>query len=150
MAGGARQTSLRFRRVDLLADRAVEASVEKYRVIVAAGTPFRRLRAHHILHVLDRFAVPLIVERREVVRRRAPLLVDVAMAPPAALAGHEERGRDEAVDVRVRRRWKERARLASAFAVHRRGCRYRIFNTIRRPPPRLAAATPDGRRACRH
>ena len=77
MAGGAGQTRLRLRRIDLLLDRTVEATVEEHRMIVAARTPFRGLRADHVLHVLDRLPIPLVVERREVVRRRVPLLVDV-------------------------------------------------------------------------
>src|SRR5438093_9600310 len=74
------------------------------------------------------------------VRRRAPLLVDVAVATTAALARHEERGRDGAVDVGVRRRGKERTARAGALLVHRRWRGRRILDAIRRPPPRLAAA----------
>ena len=73
MARRARETGLRFGRVDLFLDRPVEAAVEEDRVIVAAGTPLRRLCADDVLHVLDRLAVPLVVERREVVHRRLPL-----------------------------------------------------------------------------
>ena len=103
-----RQAGLRFRRVDLLLDRPVEAAVEEHRVVVAAGAPFRRLRADGVLHVLDRLAVPLVVERRKVVRRRVPLVVDVLVAAAARCAGHEEVRRDGAADVGVGRRGKER------------------------------------------
>ena len=90
VARRAGEAGLRFRRVDLLLDRPIEPSVEEHRVIVTAGAPLRRLRADDVLHVLDRFAVPLVVERREVVHRRVPLIVDVLVAAAARRAGQEE------------------------------------------------------------
>ena len=120
VARGAAEPGLRFRRVDLLLDRPIEPAVEEHRVIVAAGAPLRRRGADDVLHVLDRLAIPLVVERGEVVRRGLPLLVDVGVAPPAALAGHEEVGRDDAADVGVGRRGEERAVRAAAFLLHAR------------------------------
>src|SRR5262245_39654732 len=62
MTGSAGQSCLSFRRVDLLLNGGVETAVEKYRVIMAAGTPFGGLGSDHILHVLDRLPIPLVVE----------------------------------------------------------------------------------------
>ena len=149
MAGGAGQARLRFGRADLLLDGTVEPSVEEHRVIVTTGAPFRGPRADHVLHVLDRLAVPLVVERRKMMCRRAPLLVDVAMTPCAALARHEEGGRDDALDVCVRGRGEEGPRGPGSFGIHRRRRGRRIRDAIRGPPPRLAAAALDGRRSRR-
>ena len=84
--------------------------------------------AHHfdgcvpidVLHVLDRLAVPLVVERREVVRRRLPLLVDVLVAAAARLSLVMKNfdGIVRCTLVSEARR-KERARRAGAFFVHR-------------------------------
>ena len=90
VTGGARQAGLRFGRVDLLFDRTIEAAVEEHGVIVAARAPLRWPRARDVLHVLDRLAVPLIVERGEMMDRRAPLLVNIAMAARATVGRHEE------------------------------------------------------------
>jgi hypothetical protein len=83
MAGGAPQARLRFRALDLVLHRLIETATEQQRVVVTPGTPLRGPSADHVLHVLDRFAVPLVVERRKVVHRRVPLLVNIAMAPAA-------------------------------------------------------------------
>ena len=117
-----------FRRVDLLLDGAIEAAVEEHGVIVAAGTPFRRLRANHILHVLDRLAIPLVVERGEMMCRRVPLVVDLAVAPAAHLAGHEEVRRNGPADVGARRRREERRPGAAAFFFHLRRDAARIVD----------------------
>ena len=90
MTRGAPQTGLRLRCVDLPADRLIEPSVEEHCVIVAPRAPLGRLRARDILQVLDRLAIPLVVERRKVVGRRIPLLVNVGVASATALAGQEK------------------------------------------------------------
>ena len=92
VAGGAGQTGLCFRGVDLLPDGGVESPVEENGMVVAAGAPLGGLGADHILHVFDRFAVPLIVEGGEVVHGGVPLLVDIGMAPLAGVGSHEEIG----------------------------------------------------------
>ena len=66
MAGGAAETGLRLGCVDLLSDRLIEAAVEEDRMIVTTRAPLRRRSADHVLHILDRPAIPLVVERREV------------------------------------------------------------------------------------
>ena len=63
----------------------LEAAVEEDGVVVAAGAPLAALRAAELLHVLDRLPVELVVERREVVHRALPLLVDILVALAAEL-----------------------------------------------------------------
>ena len=140
VAGRARQTRLRLRRRDLLLDRPIEPPVEEHGVVVAAGAPFRRSCADGVLHVLDRLAVPLVVERGEVVGRRVPLVVDVLVTAAARGARHEEVRRNDAADVRLRRGRKERALRSPALRVHGRGRHRRILDTM----PRLPAPF-DGR-----
>ncbi|MEZ5364303.1 MAG: hypothetical protein R2748_18695 [Bryobacterales bacterium] len=140
MAGHAAEARLRFRRIDLLDRRLLEAAVEEHRVIVAAGAPLRRLHAGRLLHVLDRLAIELVVERREVVHRAVPLLVDILMALPAGFRVEEELGRDRTADVGGRRRWEERAVRAAAFALHRQRRSGWIENTLRPSRRRNALA----------
>ena len=129
VARRAREPRLRFGRRNLLPDRPVEPSVEEHGVVVAPGAPFRGARADDVLHVLDRFAVPLIVERREVVHRRFPLVVDVGVAAPAGRARREEVGGDDAAAGRVGGRGKERSVGTGAFARHRDRRRRRVLNS---------------------
>ena len=56
---------------------------------MAAGTPFRGLYTNHILHVLNAASIPLVIERRKVMHRAVPLLVDVAVAALASVGLHE-------------------------------------------------------------
>src|SRR5206468_5871268 len=121
MTRRARQPRLRFGRLDLFLDRTIEAAVEEDSVIVAPRAPLRRLSTDDVLHVLDGLAIPLVVERRKMMGRRAPLFVDVAMTPPARLAGQEEVGGDDASNVRIGRRWKEWARRPSSLFIHADG-----------------------------
>ena len=67
MAGGTSQTGLSLGSLNLLLDGLVEFAVEEDRVIVAAGAPFGRLDTGYVLHVLDRFAIPLVIERGKMV-----------------------------------------------------------------------------------
>ncbi len=71
-------------RVDLPDDRGVHPAGQQDRLIVAAAAPLRGLRPDDLLHVLDRFPVPLVVERREMMHGGVPLRGDVGMA--AAIA----------------------------------------------------------------
>src|SRR5262245_54712890 len=66
VTGSAAQSVLRFGSVDLFFDWTIEPAVEENGMIVTACAPFRRLSADRVLHVLDRFSVPLIVERSKV------------------------------------------------------------------------------------
>ena len=85
MTGGTAKPRLRFWRVDLVADWAVELPVEEHGMVVTSCTPFGRFGSDNILHVLNRFSVPLVIERREVVNRGIPLVIDVTMTAPARL-----------------------------------------------------------------
>ncbi len=84
VAHHAAESSLRFGRVNDLLDRSIHLSgIENCRVM-APSAPFGRLGADRILHVLDRLAIPLIIERRKMMRRAVPLLVNIFVT---ALAG---------------------------------------------------------------
>src|SRR5215468_8233013 len=98
---------LRF--VEELSNRRVEHSTEKQRRIMAAGTPSGRLHADDVLHVLDTFAIPLIIERRKPVGRTAPLFVNVRMATLARLRIHEELRWNTAAVACLYRTWKKLA-----------------------------------------
>ena len=80
MADETADAGLRLRRVDLAHDRGVHPAGQQHRLIVAAAAPLGRLRPDHLLHVLDRLAVPLVVERRHMVHRGVPLRGDVGVA----------------------------------------------------------------------
>ena len=57
VARHAAQAVLRFRSVELVFDRLIEAAIEKDRVIVASGAPLAALRAAKLLHVQNRSLV---------------------------------------------------------------------------------------------
>ena len=119
VAGSAGQTSLSLRRVDLLFNGRVKSAIEEDRVIVAAGAPLGGLDPSHILHVLDGFSIPLIIERRKMVHGRVPLLVDVRMATLARLRSHEKVGRNGLPGCGGGGRRKERAVGSVTFFIHR-------------------------------
>ena len=73
----------------------------KNTAVVATRAPLRGLGPDHVLHVLDGLAIPLVVERREMVRRRVPLIVDLAVTARAGLARQKEVRRNRAVHRRV-------------------------------------------------
>ena len=149
MARRAAQPGLRLRRIDLLAGRPVEPAVEEHRVVVAAGAPLRRLGADDVLHVLDRAAVPLVVERREMVRRLVPLVVDVTVTPAAHLARKEEVGRDQVARVASGRRREERRAGARPFVFHRHGRKLWVLDGVRRSPAGVVPLAQDRRQGAR-
>ena len=102
---------------DLL-DRRIHQPAVEHGGIVASAAPLRRLGADRILHVLDRLAVPLIVERRKVVRRTEPLVVDIFVAALAGVGLHEKLAGNFLLAVDLRRTGEERALGAVAFAIH--------------------------------
>ena len=127
MARGTPKPRLRLRRVDLLLDRLVELATEEDGVIVASGAPLRGLRPDRILHILDRFPVPLVVEGGEMMGRGVPLVVDLLVATRTRLRVHEKVRRNRPAGARRRRRWKEWTvrSLSRPLVLHRqrRGCR---------------------------
>ena len=130
VARRAAEAVLRLGRVDLLLDRPVEAAVEEDGVVVAARAPLAGPGADRVLHVLDRLPVPLVVERREVVRRGVPLVVDVLVALGAGGARHEEVGGDDLAAVGVRGGGEERRARAGAFAVHAERRQRRVHDAL--------------------
>ena len=85
MAHQTSQTSIRFGGVNDLLDGCVHHAAVEHGGIVASSAPLRRPRAHDVLHVLDALAVPLVIERGEVVRGAAPLFVDIFVTTLARL-----------------------------------------------------------------
>ena len=136
MARNAPQPGLRLGRVDLPDGGFLEPAVEEHGVVVAAGAPLRSFDAGGLLHVLDGLAIELVVERREVVHRFVPLLVDVLVALTAEFRIKEEIRRDVASRIGLRGRREERASHASAFVLHRPGRFQRVHDAVlgRREP----------------
>ena len=102
--------------------------------IVASAAPFRRLGADRVLHVLDRLAIPLIVERRKMMRRTEPLVVDVLVAALAGIGFHEKLAGNFLLAVNLRGTGKERAFRPIALAVHIVGRHRGILNAGARLP----------------
>src|SRR5580692_1292995 len=88
---------------------------------MAATAPLRGLGADRVLHVLDRLAVPLIIEGRKVVGRAEPLVVDVFVAALAGVGLHEKLAGNFLVAVDLSGTREERSLRAIALAVHRVG-----------------------------
>ncbi len=63
VAHHAAESGLGFGRVDDLFDRRIHFAGVEHGRIMASAAPFRRFGANGILHILDRLAIPLIVER---------------------------------------------------------------------------------------
>src|SRR5256885_4307019 len=101
---------------------------------MAARAPFRCPHARNLLHVLNAFPVPLIVERRKMMRRAVPLFVNIRVAPLARIRLHEIfRGNVSAV-LRLRRAWEKFPLWSVSLAIHGRRRRSWIADTIRVPP----------------
>ena len=150
VAHHAAESRLPRRSVFHLANGMVEHAAEKQRGIVAARAPLRGLHAHGVLHVLDALAVPGIVERRKMMRRALPFLVNVRMATLAGSGlGKIIRGNLPAVG-RLRRARKERPARPIALALHRsRGYR-RVFDAVRALPGNRAQPPRSVRRERGH
>ena len=106
VARHAAQPDLPLRRVLDFADGVILHHAGKHQgVIVAASAPERRLDAVGVLHVLNGFAIPLVVERRHVVHRALPLVIDVGVAGLAGFRVHEELRLDGFAIERFARNW---------------------------------------------
>ena len=132
VAGDAAEAVLRFGRVDLLLDGALEAAVEEDGVVVAAGAPLTALRAAELLHVEDGGLVERVIEGREVVHGAVPLLVDVLVALAAELGIHEEIGGDEAAGIGAGGGGPERRARAFAFGLHGDGDDFGVADAVGR------------------
>ena len=87
-------------------------------MVVAAAAPERGLDADRVLHVLDGFPIPLVVEGSHVVHGTLPLIVNIRVTGPAGLGIHEElRGNGLAVGG-GRGTGKEQAGRTAPFTLH--------------------------------
>ena len=89
---------------------------------MASAAPFGGLNAVHFLHIDNRFAVPLVVEGGEVMRRFVPLLVNIGVASfcGACLRCEEEIGGDEIAGGGFNGRGEKVSCRAAAFLIHTR------------------------------
>src|SRR5215471_8159992 len=152
MADHAAHAGLGRRSEDPVFDRRVEVAGEEKGGIVASGTPFGSLHAIDFLHVLDALAIPLIVERREMMRGALPLPIDVRVAMLADGGVKEIILRDGFARVGLAGTWEEVAAGAVAFGVHGRGGDRRIFDSVGALPRNRAHAPGTGcdKRGSRH
>ena len=88
------------------------------RMIVTAATPERRLDSVHVLHVFNRFAIPLVIKGREVMHGALPLVVNVRVASAAGLRIHEELGVDRLVVRRLGGAREHKIICPAAFLFH--------------------------------
>ena len=130
----ATEARLRLRAVHDLLDRSIHQTAVEDGRIVASAAPFRRLGADRILHVLDRLAVPLIVERREMVGGTEPLIVDIFVATFAGVRLHEELAGNFLLAINLRGAGKERTFGPIAFAIHVVGRHGGILDAAARLP----------------
>ena len=120
------QSNLRFGFVDQFANRRIHHARKQEGGVVAAAAPLGRLGPNDILHVFDALAVPLIVERRKMMRRREPLFIGVLVASLAFFGFREEVDRDESLGICPGRTGKERPSGSIAFAQHTCGREFGI------------------------
>src|SRR5208337_478945 len=118
---------------DLL-DRSIHQAAVQHCWIVASAAPFRRLGANRVLHILDRLAVPLVVERRKMVRRTEPLVVDIFVTALAGIRFHEKLAGNFLLPVNLRGAREKRTLRPIAFAIHVGGWDRRILNADTRLP----------------
>src|SRR5438046_10368693 len=137
MAHQPAEPRLRLRAMHDLLDRYVHQSAVEHCRIVAAAAPFGRLGADGVLHVLNAFAIPLIVERRKMVRRTEPLVVYVLVTALAGVGLHEEFAGNFSFTVDLGRAREERTLRAITFAAHVSGRHRGILNPRDRKSTRL-------------
>ncbi len=106
--------------------------------IVTSAAPLGRLGADRVLHVLDALAVPLIVERRKVMSRAEPLLVDVVVAALAGVRLHEVLAGNFFVPIDLRGTGEKRTLRSITFLIHLPGRQGGIFDAGMARPARLA------------
>src|SRR5205807_1425530 len=102
--------------------------------IMASTAPFRGLGADRILHVLDRLAIPLIIERREMVHRTEPLVVNVFVTALAGIRFHEKLAGDFLLAVDLGGTGEEVALCPVALSVHVVRRHGRVLNSAARLP----------------
>ena len=132
MASCARESGLGGGGMQILPDRSIHHAVQQDSRIVTPTTPFGRLDPVDILHIHNRFAIPLIVEGGEVMRRFVPLFVDVGVAAAlgTGLGGQKEIGGDQVAGIGLDGSGEERSIGATAFLIHTGRGREWVFHQI--------------------
>src|SRR4029077_12951475 len=105
---------------------------------MTASAPLGRLGADGVLHVLNALAIPLIVERREVMSRAEPLVIDVLVATFAGIRLHEELAGDFPVAVDLGRTGKKWTLRSITLLIHGGRRHLRILDARPVRPARLA------------
>src|SRR6202521_423019 len=118
VAHHAAQPSLPLGTVHVLLYRRIHQAAVEHGGIVASPAPLGRLSPNRILHILDALAIPLIVERREMMGRTEPLIVDVFMAAFAGVGFHEKLAGNFLSAMDLSRTWEEWPIGAIALAIH--------------------------------
>ena len=138
VAHHASQPGLRLGAMHDLFDRRIHQPAVEHRGIVAAAAPLGWLGADRVLHVLDALAIPLIVERRKMVHRTEPLVVDILVAALAGFRFHEELAGNLLAAIDLGRTGEKCAVRSVAFAVHAGRRHGRILNECPTQPARFA------------
>src|SRR5262244_1944397 len=84
VTGRTGQPNMGFGRIKELPYWGIHHAIEQQGHVVAAGAPTARPGTDDILHVFNRFAIPLVIERRKSMRRLRPLSVNIRMAVSTA------------------------------------------------------------------
>src|SRR5438445_4895181 len=122
---------------DLL-DRRVHETAVQHRRVMAAAAPLRGLGANRVLHVLDRLAIPLVVERRKMMRGAEPLVIDIFVAAFTGVRLHEELAGNLLSAVNLGGTGEKWAVRTVPFAVHAGRRSERILNASTILPARSA------------
>src|SRR5579863_8436350 len=118
VAHHATKSGLRLGTVHDLLYRRIHQSTVKHGGIVASAAPFGGFGADRVLHILDTLAIPLIVERRKMMGRTEPLIVDVLVAALAGVGFHEELAGNFLAAINLGRTGKEWPIGAVALSIH--------------------------------
>src|SRR6266852_9100164 len=112
---------------------------------MAAAAPFRWLHAAHVLHVFNALAVPLVVERRKMMRRALPLFINVSVTTLAGLRLQKITRRNVFAIGGLRGTGEKLPVRAVAFLIHGSRRKRRILHSIR-VLPQIRACVPTAPR----
>src|SRR5579863_6929901 len=141
VAHHATKSGLRLGTVHDLLYRRIHQSTVKHGGIVASAAPFGGFGTDRVLHVLDTLAIPLIVERRKMMGRTEPLIVDVLVAALAGVGLHEEPAGNFLSAIDLCRTGKEWPIGAVSLPIHSCGRHRRILDARLILPARFTQIT---------